>query len=86
MERHADGLDAPLDGLGVEGFADGRGKAQVRQVVRLRQFRAGLHEHAYGGGGGVPDGYVVVLEYLVPLAGAEAAFVDDLGYAVGPWG
>ena len=86
VERHADSLDAPLDGLRVEGLADGCGEAEVGEVERSGKLRAGLHEHADGRRGGVPDGDHVVLQYLVPLARAEPAFVDDLGDAVRPTG
>ena len=86
MERHTDGLDAPLDGLRVERLADGRGEAEVGEVERLRELRAGLHQHPDGRRRGVPDRDLVVLQDLVPLAGAEPALVDDLRDAVRPRG
>ena len=45
---------------------------------------AGSHQQADCRRRGVPNGDVVVLDDLVPPRGAEAAFVNDLGYAVGP--
>ena len=79
-------MHAPFDGLGIEGLADGRRETEAGEVVGSGELGAGLHEHADGCGRGVPDGDLVILENLVPLAGAEPALVDDLGDAVGPGG
>ena len=84
VERHADGLLAPDNGLGVERLADATGVPESGQVVAARQLLPRPHQHPYGRRGGVPHRHLVLLDHLVPCAGPEAALVDELGESVGP--
>ena len=84
VEGHVEGLHAPDDGLWVEGLADAGEEAQGGEVALLRGLGAGLHHHADRRRGRVPDRHLVLLDEVVPDGGAEAAFVDEVGDAVGP--
>ncbi len=53
---------APDHRLGVERFAHAGREAQVAQVVDLKRFDVQAHQPADGGGRGVPDGDLLVLQ------------------------
>ena len=77
MNRQAQHLLAPPHGFGVERFAHAGHKAQGRSRVALGQLRPGLHQHANGGGGGVPDADALFFQQRVPALGIKLFAVNQ---------
>ena len=87
VDRQAERLQAPDDGLGVERLADAGDEPQRRQVVRAGERRR--RPASASGSRSAPCTRRVTrcsLEDPVPALGVEVALVDDAGHAVGERG
>ncbi|OIQ79942.1 hypothetical protein GALL_383180 [mine drainage metagenome] len=82
VDRQAEHLGTPHDGLGVQRFADARDESQRAEVDRTGEIVAQPHEAADRRRRGVPDGHVLVLQDPVPPLGVELGLVDDARDAV----
>ena len=72
--RAADHLVVPHPGLGIDPLADGAQQPQAREIATLDVLHAPLHERADGGGSGVEDRRLLLLDDF-----PEAALVRGVG-------
>ncbi len=85
VERHAESLQPPDHGFGVERFAHTGHEAQRRQVASLQRVGAQLHHHAGGRGRGVPDAHPFLLQHAVPGLRVELGLDHHIGHAADQW-